>query len=103
MEKSKQIIIKFLVVFILIFCVDGGRSFFHFSNNMEILLTNGHSNDIEIPHQDQLNNYFEDVKWVESSKSEFSYFNYNSIIFRYSANIAPQEIINAIWQPPKFI
>ena len=76
MKRSKRIVIKFLIVLISFFCLDGGRSLLLISNNIQILFTQDQINDIEVPHQQHIVNFNDEEKWLESFKFDFFYFNH---------------------------
>jgi len=103
MEKGKRFIIKLLVVFISIYCIDGGKSLMHLGNDMQILFTQDHSIDFEMPHQHNLVNFNEVEKWLVGIKFDFMCFDSKSLKFLYYQIIAPQEFSTSIWQPPKFV
>lgn len=103
MKRSKRIVIKFLIVLISFFCLDGGRSLLLISNNIQILFTQDQINDIEVPHQQHIVNFNDEEKWLESFKFDFFYFNHNPVKFLFTLNTASQEYSDSIWQPPKFV
>jgi hypothetical protein len=102
MEKGKRIIIQLSIVLISYFCIDGGRSLLITGNNIQILFSQDHTLDFEIPHQHINVNFNTDLKWLESFRYDFSGFDINPVNFHYSLNNVAQEFSDSIWQPPKF-
>jgi hypothetical protein len=103
MKRSKGTLVKFLIVLISFFCIDGGRSLLLISNKMQILFPRDQINDVEVPHQHHIVNFFDEEKWLESFKFDFSCFNHNSVKFLFTLNTVSQEYSDSIWQPPKFV
>lgn len=103
MEEGKRFIIKILIVLISVYFIDGGRSILLVSSNIEILFDQDHSKDFDVPHQHHLVSFGSAEKWLESFRFDFYQFNINPVKFLFSLNTAPQEFLNSIWQPPKFI
>jgi hypothetical protein len=101
MEKGKKTIIKLLIIITSFFLVDGGRPFLLFGDNLQLLLAQNHSKDIEIPHQHHTINFHDDEKWVETFNLDLSSFNKRSFGFFSPIKFVPQEFLDSIWQPPK--
>jgi len=102
MEKGKHIIIKLLIVFISVFCIDGGRSLLATGNKIQFLL-NHNQNDVEVPHQFQIFSLHDDEKWVETFEIDFSCFDQGPLKFLSDSENPSQEFTSSIWQPPKFV
>jgi hypothetical protein len=103
MSKGKRIAVKLVILFISIFCLNGGRSILPFSSEVQIHLALENPNDSEMPHQHHQYSFNDDAKWLGTNKIEFSCFNYNPVCFSYTPEISSQEFLNSIWQPPKFV
>jgi hypothetical protein len=103
MGNGKRTAIKFLIVFISLFCINGGRSLMLISNNEQILFIQDLVNDIEIPHQQHFGTFTDDEKWLGSFKFDFLCFHPNSVKVIFAMNSSPQEFSDSIWQPPKSI
>ena len=103
MGKSRHIIFKLVIVVISFFFIDGGRSLLLISDNIQIILTQDHKTDFEIPHQHHIVNLSTDEKYLELFSFDFSCNDLNSVKFIYSLNSSTQEFSDSIWQPPKFV
>ena len=103
MGKGKKAIITLLIIITSMFLVDGGRSFLFLGDKLQILLTQNHKNDIEIPHQHHIINFQDEEKWVESFNFDFSGFNQSSVGFLSAINFVPQEFLDSVWQPPRSV
>jgi hypothetical protein len=99
----KRFIIQVIIVFFSVCIIDGGKNIIHLSKDIEILLSISHSTDLEIPHQNQLKHFYEDVKWIKTHEFDFSCFNLKPLKFIITQNFAIQEFSINIWQPPKFV
>jgi hypothetical protein len=103
MEKGKITAAKVLIVIISFFCIDGGRSIFLVSNNLQILINQNHITDVELPHQHQLENFNDEEKFLETSIFDFSCLEKKSLVFQYTLNNITTDYSDSIWQPPKFV
>jgi hypothetical protein len=103
MGKEKRILIRFLIVFISVFLIDGGRCFLLTGNNIQLVIAHDHINDVEAPHQHHVVNFNDDERWLEPSRVNFLNFSYNTTKFLFTIDSDSQEFSDSIWQPPKFI
>jgi hypothetical protein len=101
MEKGKRTVIKYLLILISVYFIDGGRSLSVVSDNLQILIVHNQVRDIEIPHQQHFVNFTDDEKWLRSISFDFSTLHLNSEKFLFTFNSSPQEFFDSIWQPPK--
>ncbi len=103
MAKVKYSIIKVLIVLISIYFIDGGISLTLVSSNIQVIINQNHTNDIDIPDQHHSVNFNEDEKWFGSYLFDFACFNNNPVKFLYASNTTSQELPDSIWQPPEFV
>jgi hypothetical protein len=103
MIKGKRNIIKFLIILISFFCIDGGNSLLLIGNNIQILIVQDHIKDIDIPHQHHSAGFNQVEKWLKSFIFDFSCYNNSPVKYLYTLNITSQEFPDLIWQPPKFV
>jgi hypothetical protein len=103
MKKGKQVIIKLLIVLISFFIIDGGRSVYLITNNLQIILASDNLTDLELPHQHNHLDFGEDDKWADSINYNFALLNFTPLIFTFNQDISSRDISDSIWQPPKFV
>ena len=101
MKWVKGTLIKFLIVLISIFCIDGGGSFLIISKNMSVVLVHNKTSDIEVPHHHHSGNFYDEENWLESFRFDFSFPNNNPLKFLITLITDTQEYSDTIWQPPK--
>lgn len=103
MNKGKRILIKVFIIFISVFLIDGGRSLYFVTDNIEIIFSKDHSNDLEVPNLHQTVNFGTEEKFLESFKFDFSNSNLYLIKYPIALDIPSKEFSDSIWQPPKFL
>jgi hypothetical protein len=102
MDKVKRIIISLSIVFISFLLIDGGKTIMLFGTNIQILLSHEHNNDLEIPHQHNLNKFADDEKWIKSNSFELLCSSNKPVLFmHYLNNINSEDYTGSVWQPPK--
>jgi hypothetical protein len=100
MKKGKHIIIRLLIIFIYIICLDGGRSFVMTGSKIMILF-NHDPNESEVPYLHQIFNIQDDDKWIESFNLDLPSPNHIPSAFAVSSGTPGTDFFRPIWQPPK--
>ena len=103
MVRVKRVIFKLLIVLIAALCMDGGRSVLSPVSNIQILITQDHAIDIEIPNHLSYSCFHEEEKWSCSPGIDFSEYSENIVRFPSNLNPMESEFHNSIWQPPETI
>jgi hypothetical protein len=103
MQMAKCTILKLFIVLISLFIIDGGSSFYLLSNNVQVILTRDHIADSELPNQHNLSDFYEDEKWLGSISCNYAAFSTESTISLFNQNIVSYELLDAVWQPPRFV
>jgi hypothetical protein len=101
MGKAKFVILRFSILLISVLSIDGGRSFLSSGDRIRTLLTSDHLNDMELPHQHQLNNFCDEEKFSECVKFDFSCYSCQSVNFLYTLDAFKTEFSVSVWQPPE--
>lgn len=101
MGRIKRVIFKLLIVLITLLCIDGGRSVLSAGINIQILNTQDHINDIELPGHHSHSHFYDEEKWAGSPEIDFSNYSGNFIKFPINLNPLVSEFQNSIWQPPE--
>ena len=70
MDKIEHILIRLLVVFILYFFVNEGKTILLIGNNIQVHLIHNQASDFEIPHQHNHNKSHDDETWINSNSFE---------------------------------
>jgi hypothetical protein len=101
MERIKRVIFKLLIVLIAVLFIDGGRSVFSASINIQILNAQDHINDIELPGQYSHSHLYDYEEWTVFQEIDFSKYSGNFIKLAFNQNPLVSEFHNSIWQPPE--
>ncbi len=103
MDKVKHILISLLVIFISFLFIDEGKTILLIGNNIQIHLMHNQNNDLEIPHQHNLNKSDDDEKWMNSNSFELSCSSEKLFLFPYYLNKRTEDYTGLVWQPPKSV
>jgi hypothetical protein len=102
MDKVKHILISLLVIFISFLFIDEGKTILLIGDNIQLHLNHNQNNDLEIPHQHNLNKFADDEKWMKSNSFELlCSFNKPVLFLYYLNNINSEDYTGSVWQPPK--
>jgi hypothetical protein len=101
MGKAKLVILRFSILLISVLSIDGGRSFLSSGDRIRILLSSDHLNDMELPHQHQLNNFCDEEKISECVKLDFSCYSCHPVNFLYIPDNFNTGFSVSVWQPPE--
>jgi hypothetical protein len=103
MNKVKHILISLVVIFISFLFIDEGKTLLLVGNNIQIHLNHNQANDLEIPHQHNLNKSHDDETWMNSNSFELSCSSEMLLLFSNYINERTEDYTGLIWQPPKSV
>jgi hypothetical protein len=101
MARIKRIIFKLLIVLIALLCIDGGRSVLSSGISAQLLKTEDHINDIELPCHHNHYHFYDYEKWAGSPEIDLANYSDNFIKFPNNLNPLVSEFHDSIWQPPE--
>lgn len=103
MDKVKRIFIFLVIIFISLFFIDGGKTILLIGNNIKINLNHNQKYELEIPHQNNLNKYYDDEKLMNSNSFELTCSSEKILLFSYYLNKRTEDFSGSVWQPPKSV
>lgn len=101
MDKVKFVFFRLIIVFLSLFLIDGGRSLYLVTDNIQVLLNHDNSIDIEVPHQHHCDNFSTDEKWIGSESFDFACHDNAKFKFSYTILSYSQDFSCSVWQPPR--
>jgi hypothetical protein len=103
MQKSKKILLKFMIVLVTLICADNGRSFVIAGNSIQIILN--HHNDInsEETHHSHFPNLNDVEKWAQTDKPKISNSDITLLSSVFDSECPSGKFSDSVWQPPKLI
>jgi len=100
MNKTRQILISLVILFISSILVDGGKTIMLVSDTMQVHLNHDHQ-DLEIPHQHKLNGSAHDEEFLNLNSTTFPCSYKIFFLSTLICDIKSQDYASLIWQPPK--
>lgn len=73
------------------------------SENMQIILYQDHTSDLEVPHQHHQVNVTGEEQWIVSYGFDFSLKNSILVKFLHFTDPTSQDYSASVWQPPRFV
>lgn len=101
LKKVRQILVTLVILFVSSIVVDEGKTIMLIGHDLQIHLTHGHHNDLQIPHQHGNYKFSDDEKIVNINKLDLSCPYKKFLISPSVFSIVPQDYTSLIWQPPK--
>jgi hypothetical protein len=103
METLKHFLVRILVVFISLSCINGAGSLLIDRQDINILTGHNHPGDIESTHHHHSLLSHDEEKILECCSFDFS-FSYTACEkFLNNLNFTTQDFSFSVWQPPRFI
>ena len=103
MAKIKHTIFNLLIILISFLCINGEKFKLPINNSVQVLISHGHVNDIEVPDQQHNVSFNDYEKWVGSFGFDFSDYNQTTVKLLVTVNFPSEDFANSIWQPPKSV
>lgn len=73
------------------------------SDNIQIILFQDHTSDLEVPDQHHQVNINGEEQWIETYEFDFSPRNSLMVKFLHFTVPASQDFSGSVWQPPRFV
>jgi hypothetical protein len=104
MKKVNHNILKFIVVLIALFLLEGERTVLYTFCDFHEIISQNHVNDIEVPNQNHhFFDSFEEESWLDVFKFKLSTFQNNTSNVIIPIVFTQMELASSIWQPPKLV